>query len=915
MSAFLYDLGRAAFRRRRTVLSAWAAVLVVAAGCAGLFGQELDNSFSIPGSESQAAQDELEHIVPQVTGAQAQVIVIPPAGTAADARPVRQTVNAFINEVEKLDLVKSVTSPYDSNSTADINSDDTAALVTVLLTVGDPEVTPEFRENMEALTAQLQSDLGNGATASVGGDAFSIDLPGVGITEAIGLAIAFVVLYVSMRALVAAVMPLITAVIGVGVAVMLIFLATSFATVSSTALELTVMLGLAVGIDYALFVLSRHRDELAAGVDPEDAAGRSIATAGSAVLFAATTVVIALIGLSVPGVPILTVMGLAAATGVVVAGTISVTLTPALLGVFGHRLRPKPRRQHSRRWFRRRRRTHASTPHSFARGWVRAITKWPLITVLVCVGGLLVVVAPAPQIELGLPNGGTAALGTPQRTTFDLVDEYFGPGYNGPLLITADIISSTDPVGLTDDIGGYIRTVPGVALVPLATPDPTGVLAIVQAIPTTGPSDAATSDLVRTLRDSAAPALMDQYGVAIKVTGNTAVAIDVTDQLSESLLPFVLLVVGLSLVLLMAVFRSIVVPITATFGYLLSLGSALGIATWIFVLGNGAVELDVTSVGPVVAFLPIILMGVLFGLAMDYEVFVVSRIREQYSQTGDPRLAIEEGFVSASRVVATAALIMFGVFLSFFPGGSSTIKPLSLGLAVGVFIDAFVVRMTLMPALLRLFGRWTWWLPGQLDRALPTIDIEGAGLQRELDLADWPGDEDVVVAAQGLRVLGPDGPVVDGLHLRVRRGGFVVLAGTPQQVSVLSLALAGRLVPDGGNLRVDGLLLPGRATQLRRRVTLLRAPQLASMAGEEMPAWDATSLVVAEGIDHLIDTGEHSGAWQLLHHAHQSGATVLVGTSHPTKGSAIGEYGARIVDVGTGVAGHLGGGSRAGADL
>lgn len=881
MSAFLYDLGRSAFRSRGMVIGVWAVILMLAGGVATTFGGELDNSFSIPGSESQDAMTELSHIVPSMTGAQSQTIVIPPAGTKADAASVQTAVNAYITKVEKVDLVASVTSPYDAQATGLVNPADSAALVTAVLTVGDPQVTPGFRDSMLELTAELQADLGPGAIASVGGDAFSIDVPSIGVTELIGLLIALFVLYLTFRSFIAATMPLITAVVGVGIAMMLVTLATSFATISSSALMLAVMLGLAVGIDYSLFVLSRHRDELASGVEPEEAAARSVATAGSAVLFAALTVIIALLGLAVPGVPILTIMGLCAATAVFIAGTIAVTLTPALLGVFGDRLRPKVRTPRAKR------RTDDGgkppaqrDPHWLARGWVRTITRRPIITVLLCIGILGLAALPATQIELGLPNGGTAAEGTPQRTTYDLVAQYYGPGYNGPLLVTSDIISSTDPVGLVDDIGDYLRTVPGVASVPLATPDPTGVLAIVQVIPTTGPSDPATADLVRNLRDTAEPTIEAQDDVQIKVTGNTAVAIDVTDRLAEALIPFAVLVVGLSLILLMTVFRSIVVPVTATLGYLLSLGAALGVVTVVFVLGYGAEPLDIPAVGPVIAFLPVILMAVLFGLAMDYEVFLVSRIQERFTRTGDPRASIEVGFLSASRVVTAAALIMFGVFLSFFPEGDSTIKPMSLGLAVGVFVDAFIVRMTLMPALLLMFGRHAWWLPAGLDQRLPRLDIEGEGLHRELELADWPDPaRDIVVAADGLVVAGSSGPLAPPLSLLVPRGTLTVLTGADERrLTALMMVLAGRIAPTGGNLRLVGLLVPDRAGQARRRIALLGPDELSDPASV-VPVMVAADLAVVDGIDRIASPQRRAAAWHAVVAASEQGGTVVVGTA------------------------------------
>ena len=883
MWATLYDLGRRCFRHGRLVLLIWVGVLVLAAAGAGLLQKGTDNTFTLPGSQSQEAMDQLTHLVPQLTGAQAQVIVLPPAGTKADAPAVQADVEAFITQVEAVDLVAAVSSPYDPSNVGAINPTDEAALVSVRLTVGDPQVTAGFRTDLLDLAEALQQELGPGSTVSVGGDAFSIDPVTVGVTELLGLLIAFLVLYLAFRSFIAASMPLVTAVMAVGITMMLILLATSFMTISSSALTLSVMLGVAVGIDYTLFVLSRYRELLGEGTEPEEAAATAVATAGSAVLFAALTVVVALFGLAVPGIPLLTIMGVCAATGVTMAAAMTITATPALFSVFGSRLRPKTRKPRGRR-------KQARPRTRFAQIWVRVVTRVPAVTVLVCTVPLIILAIPASQIELSLPNSGSAEEGTPQRTTYDLISQYYGPGYNGPLLVTADIISSDDPVGLTSDLGGYFAMQPGVASVPQATPDQTGVLAIVQIIPTTGPSDPATTQLVEELRADQ-PYVQQTYGVTTRVTGSTAVGIDVSDQLASALVPFLILVVGLSLVLLMVVFRSIVVPITATLGYVLSLGTALGVVTIVFVLGYGADALGVPAVGPVISFLPVVLMAVLFGLAMDYEVFLVSRIQEHFAHHADPRRAIEEGFVSASHVITAAALIMFAVFLSFFPEGDSTIKPISLGLAVGVFVDAFIVRMTLMPALLAMFGRLTWSLPAPLAARLPRIDIEGEGLAREVRLADWPQDgDDVAIAAREVTVAAPDGVELAPLSVEIRRGVLTVLVGEdPGRLRVAQLTLAGRIRLVSGDLRIGGRLIPGRSRQARRMVQVLDTDALLTVATDPDPVIQRGLLGESGGerilmvldVDTLRDARWRAAAWAWLRERADEGWTVVVGSLSP----------------------------------
>ncbi|WP_349862968.1 efflux RND transporter permease subunit [Leifsonia sp. WHRI 6310E] len=856
MSSLLYSIGRWAFRARKLVVSLWLLVLVLLAGGAVAFNQGTDNTFSIPGTESQEALDTLSRTFPQVSGTSAQIVVVAPDGETVDQAGIKNPVEDTVDHLAKVDGVSGATSPYSTTVKNLISDDRTAAIITVQLKGQQTTVTAETKTALQDAGADLQKELPHGSQVAVGGQLFSQSLPTLSLTELIGVGIALVVLIVTFGSFIAAGMPLLTALLGVGLSMALIFIATVFGPISSTTPLLALMLGLAVGIDYSLFIISRHQSQLKAGVDPEESTARSVATAGSAVLFAGITVIIALAGLAVANIPFLTTMGFAASAAVAIAVLVALTLTPALLGFAGARITPG--RRASRRAEKRAARSattagdavaadrtgpavdpapspasagapslaHAATaeiPKGFFRGWVRAVTRFPIVTVVAVIVALGIAAVPALQLRLALPDAGSHAPDDPARITYDLISEHFGPGYNGPLIVTGSIISSTDPVGLMDKIGAEIAEMPGVAAVPLSTPNATADTGIVQVIPTTGPDDQRTADLVAELR-AKHQHFLDEYKVDLKVTGTTAAQIDVSNRLAGALLPFGILVVGLSLVLLTMVFRSIAVPIKAALGYLLSVGVAFGAVTAVFEWGWFADALHVDKTGPVISFMPIILMGVLFGLAMDYEVFLVSRIREDYVHGGNARRAIQSGFVGSAKVVTAAAIIMISVFAAFVPEGDTSIKPIALGLAVGVFVDAFIVRMTLVPAILQLLGDKAWWMPRWLDRILPSFDVEGDGLQKELELADWPEDgADVVAAADGLSVSVRRHPVLRDVSFRLRdREVLVVHGGDRMAALTLLMAVTGRTKPDAGTMKVAGLVLPTRGSGVRSRTSVVR---------------------------------------------------------------------------------------------
>ncbi|MDU0346815.1 MMPL family transporter [Microbacterium sp. KSW2-29] len=884
MSTFLYTLGRWSFRHPWRVLTAWLLVLVIAGGGVALFAKGTDNTFAIPGTESQAGLEMLGRTFPQVSGASAEIIVVSADGAKVTDPAYQDAVQKTTSDIGGLDFVEAVTDPYDTRISGGISDDERAAIVRIQFSGEATEVPQATEDGLREAATALGEALPSGSQAVLGGQLFATEIPGASLTEALGVLIAALVLMVTFRSFLVAGMPLATAILGVALSIALIFIATGFATVSSTTPLLAVMLGLAVGIDYALFIVSRHQDQTRAGMDPEESTARAVGTAGSAVVFAGITVLIALIGLSFAGIPFLTTMGIAASVAVAIAVCVGLTLTPAFLGFAGHRVvgwgykRAKKRSrtataeddaaaaEEAAAESLRRATTAAvrAQRNGPAKRWVGLVTRHPVVTTVAVIGLLGVTAIPAASLALTLPNAGQLPEGDEARVAYELTDEYFGPGANGPLIMTGTIVTSNDPLNLMTSIGDEIAKIPGVAEVALATPNETADTGIVQIVPETAPDDPRTADLVRELR-AQEDRLYDEFGVRLLVTGYTAVTIDISDQLGAALLPFGLFVVGLSLVLLMIVFRSIWVPLTAAGGYLLSVAASFGVVAAVFEWGWFADALHVAKVGPIISFMPIVVMGVLFGLAMDYQVFLVSRMREDYvhakREGRTPREvalgAVRSGFAASARVVVAAAVIMFAVFVAFVPEGDSSLKPIALGLAVGVAVDAFLVRMTLVPAILALLGAKAWWMPRWLDRILPKLDVEGEAVEREVHLADWPSEPATAIAADDLRISvlsDAEEPVFRDVSLRLGYGGTLLVTGETRTTRTLLLALAGRLSTIEGKLRVDGLLVPERAGAVRARVgvALLDDPDTAEADVAQAVA-RGTRIVVVSDIDRLDD--------------------------------------------------------------
>ncbi len=868
MSAFLYRLARACFHHRLRVVAAWLVLLAAFGTLALTVGGAFNDTFTVPGASSSDALQSMEVTFPEVADASASIVIGAPAGEKVTDPAVRAAMDTYLADLGELPFVKGTTSPYQDAIKGLVSDNGSHAIVRVRVQ-GTASTFTDAQRAQLTQAAQTFTTLVPGSTVNVGGDVFAVNMPHISVVELLGVVVAIIVLVVTLGGLLAAVMPIVSAACGVGLGVSLVVIAAGMMDVNSTTLMLVFMLAMAVGIDYALFIISRHRDQLASGMDVEESAARAVATSGSAVCFAGGTVVIALVGLSIANLPFLTVMGVFAAAGVALEVCLALTLLPALFGLAGEHLRPKkgrallaaagaaegssasdlgavvgssaPDTQQA-----------AVKPHLMERlskGWVGIVTKKPLITILVVVIGMGSLALPARGLEMGLPNSGRSTPGAADRVTFDLITQEFGVGFNGPLIVTGSLVEEDDPTGVLDDVKADIEKLPGVAMVAAATPNPNVDTAMIQVIPTTGPDDPGTFQLVEALR-AQHDTWIDRYQFDTAVTGLTAAEIDVTARLNQALLPFGIFVVGLSLILLLLAFRSIWVPIKAALGYLLSIGAAFGLTSLVFNQGVGMELINLPEPGPIISFLPIILMGILFGLSMDYEVFLTSRMREEYVH-GNHDTWVQTGFVHSAKVVVAAACIMFSVFAFFVPAGVGVIKPIAFALAVGVAMDAFLVRMTLSPAVMKLMGEHAWHLPGWLERHLPFLDIEGEALAHQTRFADWPSPDDrSTVYARGLRAVADGQVLFDGVDLTLAPGDVLVVTGDKLPRFALVYGLSGRATFNGGEAKVLGRVLPEEAALVRSSAPVI-LPSSREVARELRRG--AGGLIVVPAADELPD--------------------------------------------------------------
>ncbi|QKW52346.1 MMPL family transporter [Streptomyces buecherae] len=720
MATFLYRLGRGAFRRRGRVVLIWLGVLVaVVVGAAGASGPS-DEEFSMPGIESQKAFDLMEERFPGTAadGATAQVVFVAPHGQKVTAGDTRKAVEDAVGSLGDGPQVADVEDPFASEA---VSEDGATAYATVTYKVEPSEVTDASRTAVDKAADHARA---TGLTVETGGSAMDSGGGPGGTAEIVGLAAAAVVLLFTFGSLAAAGLPLLTAVVGVAVSLFGIVLLAGPLGLSADTLTLGMMLGLAVGIDYALFVVSRYREERGRGLAPQEAAGVAVGTAGSAVVFAGVTVVIALAGLSVVGIPTLTKMGLAAAGAVTVAVLVALTVVPALLGFWPNAVLS-----------RRARKAGTTIPRDRGAGgrgnlgarWARFVLRRPVAVLVLGVVGLGALAVPMTSLQLGMPGDEAKSTATTERRAYDALAEGFGPGFNGPLTIVVDAREAADPQAAVRTISDRISDTDGIVSVSQAGFNEADDTAVFRATPSTSPTDEKTKDLVETIRHDR-PAVEEQASATFEVTGTTALNIDIAAKVQSALVPYLVVVGGLAVVLLLVIFRSVLVPVKAALGFVLSVLAALGVLVLVFQEGHAADLFGVEQTGPIMSLMPIFMMGIVFGLAMDYEVFLVSRVREAYTRGETAGQAVVSGFQHSARVVTAAALIMVAVFSGFIGEDGSLIKMLGFSLAAAVLFDAFVVRMAIVPAVLALLGDRAWWLPTWLGRLLPRVDVEGEGL-------------------------------------------------------------------------------------------------------------------------------------------------------------------------------------------
>ncbi|WP_405545666.1 MMPL family transporter [Streptomyces phaeochromogenes] len=765
-------LARWCFRHRLLVVGIWAAVLVALAVPYATLGTHYSDEFSLPGLESSKAQARLQASEPQQSGDSDQIVVhVRRDGSIRDAA-VRQKVTSMLDRVAALPSVTSVTSMYGPTGAPRISKDGRTAYATVTFDaqaerIPAADVTRVIDTARAARDADLQVELG--------GQAISLAAEGKAQgTEAIGLVAAGIILFVAFGSLLGMLLPLLVAIAALGAGLLAVGLTSHVMTLGTDAPTVAALIGLGVGIDYALFIVTRHRTGLRNGLTPEEAAVRALNTSGRAVVFAGLTVVTALLGLLVLRIGPLTGMGISAATAVLATVIAAVTLLPALLGLFGGRL--LNRRQRRAVATRNAGTVHPGTVHpplntptARPRGrWAERVERHRTLFTLAALLVVTVLSLPALSLRLGTSDAGNDPKGTTTRAAYDLLAQGFGAGSNGPLVLVAQLGAPSDAPAL-DRLVSAVRSTPGVASATAGPVTAATGLSVIDVVPTGAPQDEATSALITHLREDVVPAAELGSGLTVYVGGTTAASGDLADLLAGKLPLFLGVIVGLGCLLLMVAFRSVLVPLTAAVMNLLASAAAFGVVVAVFQWGWGSELLGLGKAGPVEAELPVIMLAILFGLSMDYQVFLVSRMHEEWEQTRDNHRAIRIGQAETGRLINAAALIMICVFTAFVLGGERVIAEYGVGLAAAVAIDAFVLRTVLVPSLMHLLGRANWWLPAWLERILPRVSIEGA-----------PTRESVPVSARTVRAERTAAPHLTGVATAESRPPVVPPPSRPE---------------------------------------------------------------------------------------------------------------------------------------
>ena len=788
LAKLLHTLGLFAYKHPWRIVASWVVILGGLGFAASQFIQPPSSAITIPGTKAQESIDAISRLFPEAGGATGRIVFYAKDG---DIAAHKDEIDALVQKVGKVDGISQTVSPFVDPSF--VSEDKTIAYSQVQLTEQAGSVAELTLEDVQkaadgARTSSLQIEIGGDLVSATPGEI-------IGVGEALGVAVALMVLIITLGSLIAGGLPIVSAVLAVGVSMAGLFALSRVVEINSTTPVLAVMLGLAVGIDYALFIVNKYRTLLMAGVARKDAVTRAMGTAGNAVVFAAVTVIIALAALSVVNIPFMTTMGLSGAASIAIAAVVTLTLIPALLSIAGDKIFSKKQRAKNPK---KPTKTQTVSTQTIWYKWGNAIVKRPIPVLIVSIAVIAVIALPARDMTLGLPTDQYASKESSERKAYDLLSQGFGVGFNAPLsVVVQDLpkVSKADEesirapaivafnkqvndaaskqqaqfqqqlqvatpdqaillqqsaaiaqaegekqkaAGLAEveknvaqyakyvqlnKVANAVAKIENVQKVQPALVTADGTSGIIQVIPKTAPADDATKDLIATLRDPAtANNVSSNPNISLGVTGAAALQDDINTKLANALPLYLMVIVGLSLLLLLVAFRSILVPIKATLGYILSVLAMFGAVVVVFQWGWFGVT---DAVGPIISFVPIIAAGILFGLAMDYEFFLVSGMHEAHMHTNDAKKAVTEGFGNGAKVVTAAAIIMISVFGAFITNHETVIQSIGFGLAVGILVDAFIVRMLLVPAVMSLLGNSAWWLPKWLDKRLPHISIEG----------------------------------------------------------------------------------------------------------------------------------------------------------------------------------------------
>jgi putative drug exporter of the RND superfamily len=801
MTGPLYRLGGLCSRHHWVVIAVWVlAVIALAAGSRAVGEQNSDN-LTLPGTGSTKAQDLLKAKLPKQAYGTNPVVLEASKGKLTDSAN-KKAVDDTVKSLKKEPGVIRAVSPLSDEGSEFLSKSKKIGYISVTLSEGPADLTKEDAQNIIDGTSPATDA---GLTVATGGYlGQAVSKADTESSEAVGLTAAVIILLFAFGTATAMFLPIVTAVLGLVATLSLIGFLGHAVEVPTVAPTLATMIGLGVGIDYALFIVTRHKLQLKDGMEMRESIARATATAGGAVFFAGTTVVIALVSLLASAIPFVGTMGYSAAVAVVVAVLAAITLLPALLGALDYRINSL--RVHLGK-------THPDDhqPHGWAR-WARGVVGRPWRSLIAAVAFLLILAIPVLDLHLGSSDNGELPKSTTARQAYDLIDEGFGPGTNGPLLVSVRLGSKAKPdqkqlddinkkeqqqkqqesqqeqqitdqliaEGVPEDqaqqqaqqqvqqkaepdqkkldqekkqaespatdtrltnLEDSIKKDPGIKTVSPATVDKAGTAAVFTAIPTTAPRATTTEDTVNRLRDDVIPKAIKGTDLTANVGGQTAAYIDLADRISSKLPQMILIVVGLSCIVLLLAFRSILLPLKAAVANLLSVAAAYGVVTFVFQEGHGASLIGLDGAVPIASYVPLLMFAILFGLSMDYEVFLLTQIQEHYKQDGDPHEAVVKGLASTGRVITSAALIMVFVFSSFVLNGNAIVKEFGIGLAAAIAIDATIVRCLAVPAVMALFGKAAWWLPDWLDRVLPKISIEGEDYFAERDAARVPTRE------------------------------------------------------------------------------------------------------------------------------------------------------------------------------